>query len=447
MSLAALNFQLTEIYGSVDPLLVYYDFDTGSAFTVQSGSVHQAFLKNQTSGTSSGFFHGKIVGASGNSAATALSLATGVNGFLQSGAGDFTKNNIFISGCENIPLKDCSYLFFIESNLDKDGVIFGSFEKKQEAVGAETVVYSNGFNFGLNSRGNLFFQSLGSDGEYCFVNEGNELSKKNIVALNFKNSETSVFRFDYPNEDSYKGDFVMNANEIQNSSNVYLGGSPTYWRNDIDNKLFSGKIHKFAIISGFVPEEYLFELGKGLVSDYYFVSGSVQSTGVLSGYVQNIVYKTGITGSILEITGYEQIRSGVNVYTQVPVYTGSSSRSEGQRYFVEHGNYVEEIGYLNPANANSYSPTGDGAFATLGLQSSSGVFSGYVLSGSTTYQTVSVPLYKETYLTGVTSEVSGVISSPVYVTEYFTGANNSGIQFTDSFDGFQKNFLYYLGER
>lgn len=443
----SLQFQLSKYLGPSNPLVIYYDFLHSSVFSVQSGGSYQAYLRNASPSSQTGFYDGKIIGATGDSSSGAMSLATGIGGFMTNGAGDFTKNNIQISGSSSIDLKNCSYLILTESDLSDDGVIFGSFEKTIENIDGFDVVSSKGFNFGVTDRGHNFFQSLGKDGEFCFIKNKDELTKRNLVGLTFNNSEVFVHRFDYLNNKVHSESFVFQTSNIKNSENVYLGSTPSYWRGENYSNLFSGKIEKFVVISGRLPKNVLYEIGKGFFSEYSFSSGGVTSGEVLSGFTTLFSYKTGITGSYAEITGYTSVRSGVDEYSQSVLSTGSIQIKDGETYYENYSNYIEKKGLLNSGYENTYYPTGESAHATLGLQTGLTTVSGYEISEATPQTSVLVPLYKITNLYGTTNEISGIVNTPVYNTVYFTGADSSGIAFSDQFSGFTKNQIYYLGWR
>jgi hypothetical protein len=446
MSVEALDYQIRSYLGSNDSLLTYYDFKNSSVFTAQSGSIHQAYLGNIHPSSKTGQFYGKIVGASGASSSAALNLATGSGGFLSSGEGDFTKNMVEISGSSSIPIGGCSYLFSIEPNLAKDGVIFGSFERVVESVGGKEVVSSKGFNFGVNSRGKMFLQSLSRDGEYCFVANDIELSQKNVVGINFSSSQARIFRFDYLNNEIESSEFSLSTSHIKNN-NLYLGSSPNFYRNS-GEKLYSGKMDEFALFSGQIPRQALFEIGKSFVSDYYFTSGSVTETQVLSGYTPTFVYKTGVTGAYANITGYSSVRSGLDALSQSLIYTGNISIKEGERYYKNFADYLEHQGFLSGVHANTYNPTGENASGTLGLQNGTANVSGYQIVNLTPKTTINIPLYETVYLTGTTNQLSGIVNTPVYNTIYTTGADSSGVAISSGeATKLQKDYIYFLGQR
>lgn len=453
MSAQALDYQLETYFGSGNPLLVYFDFHQSNVFALQSGSVYQAYLKNSYPSSISGKFDGKIIGASGSTANQALTLATGLNGFISNDEGDFRKNYIEISGSALIPIKDCSYVFSIEPDLSKNAILFGSFEKFTEKVGNIEYSYGKGFNFGLNDRGKLFLHSSSRDGEYCFVAESIELSQKNVIGLNFSNSSCQIFRFDYLNDEYESQEFAVDVSTIQNN-NIYLGSSFEYFKNT-GQKLYNGLMDEFAIFSGQIPVNYLFEISKSFIGEYYFNEGSVTENDVLSGYVPTYIYKTGITGTQLNITGYATIKSGEDRWELVEVTSGNILTGEGGRYLEtrslsgDSNSYLEEVGYLSkdPFYALNYNPTGEAAFDTLGLQDIKEMVTGYEYQWVQSSGTIQVPLYETVSLTGITNELSGVINTPIYIKEYITGAGESGISISLDSIKLQKDYIYFMGQR
>lgn len=446
MSAEALHYQLQTYLGSNQRLMVYYNFDSGSVSTAQSGSSHQAYLNNISPSYYTGNFDGKIVGATGTSASNARNLATGVGGFILSGEADFKKNYVEISGSSSIPMKDCSYVFSFEPDLSNDGVMFGSFERVVDSVAGQEIISSKGFNLGTTKRGQMFFQSLSRDGEYCFVANQIELSQKNVIGLNFSNSQVKIFRFDYLNEEVQTEEFSLDVSHIRDNS-LYLGSAPNFYRGG-GQKLYSGKMDEFILLSGQIPSNILFEIGKGLVSDYSFSSGAVTGVPVLSGYTPTYVYKTGVTGAYANITGYASVRSGLDEFSRSLIYTGNFSIREGERYYKNFGDYLEQQGFLSGVHANTYNPTGENASGTLGLQTGNGIFSGYSISGSTGQTNINIPLYELVYLYGVTNQLSGIVNTPVYTTTYITGSDASGISLANSgVPKLQKDYIYFIGER
>lgn len=441
-------YKMQEYSVNPDRLLLCYDFQSVNSFAVQSGSDYQSYIRNIANTGANGNLDGKIISATGASESLALFSVTGVGGFLNNGQADMSKNVVQISGSNQIDLNNSSYLILIDSELSNDGVILGSLKKTTATIGGTDYTFSSGFNYGQTSRGHDFFHSMNDDGEYSFIKNDDESTKRRVVGINFTNSQASIYRFDYLNNDINGKSFTCKPDQIGRTDSLYLGSSPEYFRGNEGDSLFDGKIEKLLIFSGAMSSNTLFEIGKSLISEYTFVSGAITSTGFLSGYDTQVVYKTGVTGSYLQISGYETVISGDPIWNQLPTFTGLMTVKEGDRKWVDYGDHIESQGYLSSTHQNTYNPTGEAAFDTLGLQAlPSGSFSGYAISGSYAYSTMQIPLYETIYLTGTTTEISGVTNTPIYLSGYSTGVDTSGIYYSDSFSGFQKNLLYYLGQR
>ncbi|MDB4314555.1 hypothetical protein N9955_00850 [bacterium] len=447
MSKEALEYQLNTYLGGLDRLLVHYDFSYSDIAAYQSGSSYQAYITNSFPSQNTGNYDGKIIGATGTSGANALAAATGVGAFMDNGTGDLRKNSIQVSGAQNLNLNDCSYIAMIDSELRDDGVLFGSFEKESITVNGQEIVSSKGFNWGMNDRGKQFVQSLNQNGAYCIVANQDELSKKNVIGLTFGGGLINIYRFDYLNESIYEKSVPASSENILNCENLFIGSSPSYWRGDSGDLLFSGSVENIAIISGAIPRNSLYQVGKSFISEYTYNSGAVTTGSVLSGYNTTIIYRTGVTGAIANITGNLSVQSGVPEYYQNVSYTGDLTVKEGDRYYESFGDYFEEKGFLFDTYRNTYAPTGDGASGTLGLQTGNSTVSGYDISGAFSGSSYNLPLYEVEYLYGVTNEVSGVVNTPVYLQTLVTGDATSGIQIVDDVSNFQKNYIYYLGAR
>jgi hypothetical protein len=154
-----------------------------------------------------------------------------------------------------------------------------------------------------------------------------------------------------------------------------------------------------------------------------------------------------VTGQYAEITGYHTVRSGIDPFIQISNITGSLQVKEGDRYYKDFGDYIEQVGFLSGINNDTYSPTGQAAHATLGLQTGITSVSGVSISSSQPHTTINIPLYRIVYLTGHTKEVSSIVNTPIYQTIYETGGAVSGISYTGDIQGFTKDYIYYLGER
>ena len=454
MRAQALSYILSTNLLSNEKLKVFYDFDTGSVFTVQSGSSYRAYLKNSSPSFNTGKFHAFIQTGFGVFTPTgALYRATGI--FLaQNGSGYFPYSNLIISGQPDFNFNNCSMVFDFSNEKYSNGILFGSFQKTEETI--NNVIYkgSKGFNFGINDRGKLFFQSLSNIGEYVFTANNIELSKRNIVGLSVGSNEIEISRFDYLNNDIQTESFYVNTDYIKNSELLYIGSSPNYYSIKTPiQKTFSGYISNIAMFSGNLTSELLYDFGSGLLSSYNFNAGAVTEYATITGYTTTTLYATGVTGYFTGVTGYRSVITGSQGYLSGGFsLSGTSSRKEGSRIFNYYSgdgiSYKEEIGLLHSGYSGTYNPTGLNAFDTLGLQNVSQNINIFNEQSGVLNTYVNVPLYGVTALTGYTTEITGYLQVALTGKIYETGAATSGVSFVEtSSKDFKKNYIYYLGER
>jgi hypothetical protein len=452
MNKKALEYLLQQQPYLNDKFKIYYDFDSGSVFSTLSGGYYYGVISNNYPSTDTGKCHGIIYDTFDASEALAINKSTGI--FLQkNGSGDLAYSNILISGSPDLNFNNCTCLFnFSNYNYSGSSILLGGFKKTSEIVGGQEYIGSSGFNFGINERGQLFFQSLGVDGEYILTANSIELSKKNLIALTIGYNVVSISRYDLINKKIQNEDFSITTEYIKNPQTAYIGFSELNYEGltNLNQKSFSGYISNVAILSGNLNKTLLKEVFEtALGASYYETSGSIDTTTTLTGYTQSFAYNTGITGYAEIITGYVYLQSGYSLVSggyQI-VSSGVVLESELSQ-FLNSGScylYLTSSGYLE-AGIN-YLPTGFNAEATLGLQNN--FQTGYFYSGITGYITgvYLSPVYGSTGLTGYTTEITGVNQVPLYSTGYVTGAGTSGTLFSGDFSEFRKDFIYYLGER
>jgi len=453
MSKQALSYIINDNLSSNERLKVYYDFNTGSLFTGISGASNYAFLRNTSPAYNTGTFNGIIVDTASATATGAYFKATG--SFLsKNGSGYFPYSNVVITGQPDFNFNDCSVVIDFSNDNYSAGVLFGSYEKIIETVNNQDYISSKGFNIGINDRGKLFFQSLGIDGEYVFTANSIELSRKNTIAMLIGNGNIEFCRFDYLNQNLQSEIFSVDTDYIKNSTKYYIGTSPTFYKGSgISTKTFNGYISNFAIFSGNLANQFLYNFGSGFISEYFYNTGSVINTyTTITGYSTTVLYATGITGYITGVTGYRSVLTGYGNYpTGGFTFSGTPSRSEGSRIFQHYSgdfiSYKEEIGFLYSGYSGTYNPTGLNAFDTLGLQNisqniniyneQSGIFSTYV----------NVPLYGVSGVTGYTTEITGSVQTPLYEGLSITGNPTSGVYLTGSSNEYKKDYIYYLEKR
>lgn len=454
MSAEALSYILLDRFLSNEKLKVFYNFDTGSVFTALSGSSYYAFLKNSVPSYDTGRSNGMILETQSSTASGAYFKATGI--FLyKNGSGYFPYSNIIITGQPNFNFNNCSMLFDFSNDKYSNGVLFGSFQKTQETINNVIYKESKGFNFGINDRGKLFFQSLSNIGEYVFTANNIELSKRNIVGLSIGANEIEISRFDYLNGDVQVESFSVNTNYIGDSELLYLGSSPNYYSIQTPlKKTFNGHISNLAIFSGNLTSDTLYDFGSGLLSSYNFNLGVVTEYPTITGYTTTTLYATGVTGYITEIIGFRKVLTGFDDVKSTGGFTfvGTSSEVEGSKIFNYYGgsdiSYKEEIGLLYAGYSGTYNPTGLSAFDTLGLRNTNQNVDIYNDHIDVAGIYVNVPIYEVKALTGYTTEITGYIQTPLIGIVYETGVGGSELSFvgTSSKD-FKKNYIYYLGER
>ena len=175
----------------------------------------------------------------------------------------------------------------------------------------------------------------------------------------------------------------------------------------------------------------------------------------MTGYRQTTVYETGITGYSYDITGTIEVLTGREMLTGSLTAGTPHDTGEGARYFkyytLNNGDvetaYKEELGFLHPDSGYQYLPTGDGAFATLGLRPVSGDITPYAITeGIKTGGSVFINLYGSVAQTGITSNVSGVAQTAVTQTLTIPALDTSGINLLGDSE-FLKKKLYLFFRR
>ncbi len=452
MSFNALTYVLDE-NALNDSLKVCYDFGNYSVVTL---GIQQGVLEN-IAPLSSGVNKGIIYNGTGTTTNQALNQITGANKFLSnSGSGDFSKSNILISGNVDFNLNGSSAIFqFHNINAYKNGIIFGCLEHLTETYNGVDYKSAKGINFGITDRGHLFMELFSNNGPEIHVFNNIELSPKNIVSFSIGAGEIEVCRFDYINQQTYSESFNFDTSLIINPSNIYLGASPSYYRaSGIATPTFSGYINNFLLFSERLNKDTLYRVGEGLVSEYYYSSGIEETASRITGYNSIPLYNTGITGYSFSQTGYLLLPSGSSFLSGGFAMTGTYSIREGDRYFIFTSGqnpeietyFKEEVGFLNPTLFGSYEPTGTNAFDTLGLQNSSGIVTGYTETTGFYTNYVQQPLYDIQPLTGITTEITGYSSTPLYEEYLISRPNSSGIALSGSSYGYLKNYLFYLDQ-
>ena len=476
MSSDALNFSMQETYGSTDKLLIHYDFNTGviasGVSAAQEGSYYWGYIPNGIPANNTGLWSGKILDSQNASAAGAINRVTG--DFLSGHRARLDDSNIEVNtaGAAEIDYDNLSAVFDMEfTGQVNDVVLFGSLEKTSTTINSVTYTGSKGFNFGVTKRGHLFYQGFDSDGDFIHTFKSAELSRRNIIAFSHGENDIGLHKIDILNG-RHDSEYVDRHHypKLVNSDSFFIGGSKNWYENPNSTQDGSYKtstptssvyINSFVLLSGQAAPSSLFSLASGMLGDYSVETIPRTTKERLTGYQEEIVYKTGITGYDYQGTGNIALATGKYMFTGRFFGGSSTNTGEGDRYFIYRSfddalsasgvrTFVkEEVGYLHSGSGYQYLPTGEDAFATLGLQNVEGAVSEYIeqrgISGAAT---VAVKLYGSQFLTGVTSGISGIKQIPKYETTIEREAyDESGISILGNSSLFKKNFIYYLGER
>ncbi len=467
MSKQSMDYIMKAAIGSNERLLVYYDFSGMSGRHIGNeldNGLNYGVIENCEPATDTGLYSGVVVGF-GSSVADAKEFTTGT--FLNADQAHLNESNIKTTGTNNLPYSDMSVLVDFEFNGEvSDGVLFGSLEKTNTDIRGETFLGAKGYNFGLTSRGHLFYQGFNQNGDFIKTSPI-ELSKRNIVGFSLGSDSLSLVSFDYLNNKVNQSEFNVNTSFIASNEEFYLGGSHTYFRGGPagpsgEFKTLDVNLNSFVVLNGHLPPSVLFQVGSGLVGTYFEASEGGTLKRRITGYSQEITYKTGITGYDYEDTGSINVSTGDYMLTGNFFNATSTNTGEGDRYFIYRSfddalsdsgvkTFVkEEVGalYGGGGSGYQYTPTGEGAFDTLGLRNIDVAVNEYVeqrgISGAAE---VGVTLFGSRIQTGVLSGISGVIQTPLYqeVTDR-AGTPTSGVAFLGESALFKKDFIKFLGE-
>ena len=387
--------------------------------------------------------------------------------FLNNDKANLEESNLKITGASGISLSNSSTLFDFEFNANvTDCVLFGSLLKTSTTINDEVITGARGYNVGINKRGKLYYQGFDNNGDFIHTADSIELSKRNLVSFSVGANNVSFSRLDYLNNKIQNQDFNINSSFIANNDDLFLGGSDQYFRGGAagpSGEFETSKVslNSFSLFSGYIPATTMFSLGSGFIGEY--VQGATPATFKqrVTGYNQEIVYQTGITGYDYVGTGSINIQTGTYMRTGNLKSPSTTTVSEGDRYFVYRTfdnalsasgikTFVkEEVGFLHPSSGYQYLPTGEGAFDTLGLRDVDAAVQTFVeqvgISGS---DTVTVQLYGSRMLYGTLSGISGVEQTPL--TETIIDKPKlitSGIEMRLDSSNFKKDYIYYMGQK
>lgn len=457
MSDKGLYFKLQESLGSNQRLSAFYDFtfDSSDEDNVQgSSNFYTGVQVNSTYANDSSLHTGFLLGSidSGQS-----SCERKVSGILQGDKLNLTSGNFQVP-LDGLNAKNLSALIdfeFVDGDID-DGIIMGCLKTGEETVDSFDIETSEGFNIGVTDRGHLFCQTFGPNGDSIDVLHSIELSKRNLIGVSANESFITLSSFDYFNNLVKSLEIPVNENYIGSTSVLNFGGSDSYFRSTNNTTAtFSGSLNNLAIFSGYMEEQFLKDLGEGVLGSYSFTAGSTTTEQRVTGYSETIVYKTGITGYDYVSTGTLEIITGREEFTGSITAAPDESKVEGERYYkyytLNNGSvetfYKEELGKLHSNSGYIYYPTGEDAYDTLGLNDVSESIAAYTEVTGMTQDKITINLFGKNPLTGTLSEVSGVTQVALEESYSVSTAASSGISLAGESEDLKKNFIYYMGTR
>ena len=467
MSASGLHYGMQEAFGSTERLLTYYEFSGMSGRHIgneeDSNSLNYGVVENCDPAHNTGLYSG-VTTFGFATPALAKKFTTGT--VLAENNLNLKESNIEVASSGDTFAIDFSNLStLIDFQFDgeiSDSVLFGSLEKISNTVDSQVITGAKGYNFGVTSRGKLFYQGFDRGGDFIHVANSIDLAKRNVVGFSVGNNTLSLSRFDYLNNVIQTEAFDIDTNFISdNTERFYLGGSPQYYKPFAPSGEYRNatgvRMNSFCLLSGYLGPSIGMTLGSGLIGTFFENLTAGTQKEVITGYSQVVTFKTGITGYNYETTGILNISTGQYMRTGDLVADGTVNKEEGELYF-QYNTFElngvttfnkEQVGYLHPLSGYQYLPSGDGAHATLGLRDVEGAVSQFIeregFSGSAT---VAVSLFGSRSLTGVLSEISGVSQVPIYQTVTDTpSVISSGIELSGPSDLFKKDYIYYKGVR
>jgi len=463
MSQSGLNYSMYQAFGSTDRLLVHYDFSGMSGRHIgnkEAGGLNFGVIENCDPATNTGIYSGIVTHSGQGTVAGAKLFTTGI--FLDSNMADLSESTLKVE-TPSVRYSNLSNLVDFQFNTGvSDSVIFGSLEKISTSVDGLIVTGAKGFNFGVNSRGKLFYQSFGKNGDYIHTANSIELSRRNIVGFSVGSNTLSLSKFDYLNNKIETESFTVDSSFIGNNSKFYLGGSNQYFRGGTagpsgEFRTSNISLNSFCLFSGYIPPSIGLTIGSGLIGSFFESATTATEKKIITGYGQVVTYKTGITGYDYETTGSLDISTGRYMLTGGLASSSTDDKFEGDIYLnyhtFEEGGVTtfnkEQIGILHPDSGYQYLPSGDSAFATLGLRHVESQIQNYIerqdISGAAT---VAVKLYGFRFQTGELPDISGVVQTPLFETVVDRPSiSSSGIILSGPSKLFKKDYVYYKGER
>ena len=400
-----------------------YQYNTGSIGYLSSPTGLEAAVTTTVSGliSSAGNQQGLQIASGANIVLTGLS--TGLN----------LEESTIIIGVDFIDN-------FFESSLLFEGLQTGSL-----SLGASSVKYTRGFNFGLTDRGQVFIQAAEQNGDSLDVATSIELNKNSVFAVRCDRNQFDVVNVDFPNDRVESQSLSFESIGFNGVTGINLG------------KGFAGKdgtgymMRGVSIFPSLLSDQDILNFSKAY-APYSITSGVItgEVTSGVTGFTDTVTYKQGVTGYLTTATSTSSVN---NIFTYKSLSQSSSTGNilDGSHYFkgftTSHGSdfYIKKVGFLSPSYEYSYSPTGNSAEATKGILAETGSVINYNGSefhfGTSGENRVS---YALTPLTGDTEEIDSITQTPVY--EVTTGASIpfATVELTGSPQNYCKNYLYYI---
>jgi hypothetical protein len=264
-----------------------------------------------------------------------------------------TNPNTFFSNFGTGSFQGNTYLELNKNFNLNNSTIFISYEKLRP--GSEILLSSatgnnfnnySGFLVGVNDANKLFFQYWNNvEGVFTFTYDG-MLSNKNLIVINRTNSIVSLGRFNNNTHQIEAQEFQIYQGNFINSSNLYLGGSPTpitWSKNNLIN--FSGYIDRFYIFNDLIFT-YADVLSSGMYTEPSGAAGIETEVCFTTGFISGSGFSyTGVTGVFLsgfvnEVTGITGFTQGVSGYSYTGI-TGYSGKSIGT--FIDNCGVSKEL--------------------------------------------------------------------------------------------------------
>lgn len=348
-----------------------------------------------------------------------------------------------------------TFLFSFEKIKNDHGIIFGCLNRFDYSGDASQFHYGKGFNIGINDRNKLFFQGIDSEiGEYVLVANELELANKNLCSAVVSPYSVRFSLYDLADDEFYEQSLRTDS-KIQNNdwgNSLYIGRSNEYL---VTGSSFSGFMNEFMIVSGDYTSSDLKSLASGFVATGIINSGSSFTSEIVTGHEISLITPVGVTGYQLVPTGYQEVVSESSFIEFVLVENPTPfSRNDGERFLTGYtlpnnsGSYLEETSFLIPQS--DYLPTGDDAFATLGLVDSGDVVTRYTVETTKIVEIVSgVALYEISPITGILlEEPTGYEKTNLTESISKTGSLAESLSFKSGYaEPYKLNYIYYLDQR